>query len=243
MTAITITAKSASLTRATELKVFISNRVSTCHECKETLGTKAWILLAGDRDAVCLACADLAHLVFLPSGDATLTRRACNQSVLSAVVLKWSRARKRYERQGLLVEDKALDDAEADCLADADVRARNRARQALRRADLDKEFVSRFAVLIRAQFPGCPVHREQDIAAHACLKYSGRVGRSVAAKQLDERAASLAVRAHIRHRETNYDGLLARGIERHDARGVVRNHVEQILERWREPPLLKRGDQ
>src|SRR3954447_11122596 len=87
-----------------EIKVFISNRESTCSECGENLGPKAWITLVGEKGALCLACADLDHLLFLPSGDAALTRRARKYSVLTAVVLKWSRARKRYERQGLLVE-------------------------------------------------------------------------------------------------------------------------------------------
>jgi hypothetical protein len=41
------------------------------------------------------------HLVFLPSGEAALTRRAKKASGLSAVVVRWSRTRKRYERQGL----------------------------------------------------------------------------------------------------------------------------------------------
>ena len=54
------------------LKVFISTRDSSCDECGEALGRKAWITLAGERGALCLACADLDHLVFLPSGD---TRR------------------------------------------------------------------------------------------------------------------------------------------------------------------------
>jgi len=48
-----------------------------------------------------------------------LTRRARKHSLLSAVVLKWSRARKHYERQGLLVEETALELAEDECLADA----------------------------------------------------------------------------------------------------------------------------
>ena len=81
-----------------ELKVFISTRESTCGECGENLGSKAWITLVEEKGALCLACADLDHLVFLPSGDAALTRRAKQHSTLSAVVLKWSRARKRYDR-------------------------------------------------------------------------------------------------------------------------------------------------
>ena len=42
---------------ANELKVFISNRESACGECGEDLGPKAWITLAGEKGAVCLACA------------------------------------------------------------------------------------------------------------------------------------------------------------------------------------------
>jgi hypothetical protein len=78
-----------------DLKVFISTRESKCDECGENLGSKAWITLAGEKGALCLACADLDHLVFLPAGDMALTRRAKKHSTLSAVVLKWSRARKR----------------------------------------------------------------------------------------------------------------------------------------------------
>ena len=56
-----------------ELKVFISSRGSICDECHEQLGREAWVLLAGERGAVSLACADLDHLTFLASGGAALT--------------------------------------------------------------------------------------------------------------------------------------------------------------------------
>ncbi|HLE42304.1 MAG TPA: DUF2293 domain-containing protein, partial [Nitrospirota bacterium] len=114
----------------TDLKVFITSRDSTCDECGENLGRKAWITLNKDKGALCLACADLDHLVFLPSGNTALTRRAHQNAILSAIVLKWSQHRKRYERQGLLVEEKALEQAEKECLADDDVRARRREREA-----------------------------------------------------------------------------------------------------------------
>ena len=55
-----------------------------------------------------MSCAHMDHLVFLPRGDAGLTRRAKQASALSAVVVRWSPARKRYERQGILVEEAAL---------------------------------------------------------------------------------------------------------------------------------------
>jgi hypothetical protein len=44
-----------------------------------------------------------------------------------------SRARRRYERQGILVEQEALERAEQECLADEHARERRRARDAVRR--------------------------------------------------------------------------------------------------------------
>ncbi len=172
----------------TGLKVFISARDSTCGECGEDLGRKAWITLTRDKGALCLSCADLDHLVFLASGNQALTVRSRKHSKLSAVVLKWSRARKHYERQGLLVELAALQKAEQECLSDSEARARNRERETLRREELDRQYVERFAARVRELYPRCPSGVELPIAEHACLKYSGRIGRSQAAKDLEEDA-------------------------------------------------------
>jgi hypothetical protein len=126
----------------------------------------------------------------------------------------------------------ALERAEAECLADQDVRARRRERDALRRAELDQDYVKRFAREVRRLYPNCPPGTEIAIAEHACLKYSGRVGRSAAAKALDEEAVRLAVVAHVRHTETSYDQLLAQGHDRRDARAEVRGAVDAVLESW-----------
>ena len=218
-----------------DLKVFISTQDSTCDECGENLGRRAWITLVKDKGALCLSCADLDHLVFLPSGDAALTRRARKHSTLAAVVLKWTRARKRYERQGLLVESEALERAERECLADSESRTRRREREEVRRAGLDRQYVENFAIRVRELFPRCPSGREVAIAEHACLKYSGRVGRSAAAKSLDENAVRIAVIAHIRHAETKYDELLMRGYERWNARAQVEEVVRRIFTKWEAP--------
>ena len=146
--------------------------------------------------------------------------------------MKWSRVRKRYERQGLLVENEALERAEKECAADEGARKLARARAAARRSELDLEYVRSFAVRVREIFPFCPAARERMIAEHACRKYSGRVGRSAAAKTLDEEAVRLAVTAHVRHAETNYDDLLLNGSERREAREKVYQKVIQILYRW-----------
>jgi hypothetical protein len=215
-----------------DLKVFIAGREAECSECGEKLGRHAWITLVEGKGALCLSCADLDHLIFLPSGDAALTRRTTKYSTLTAVVLEWSRARKRYERQGIMAEEAALQQAEQECLADAEARARRQERQAERRVELDQDYIGRFALRVRELFPSCPTGIEKTIAEHACQKYSGRVGRSASAKNLDENAIELAVVAHIRHAETNYDELLAEGVERHEARALVKARIGEVMERW-----------
>jgi len=220
------------MSKGSDIVVFISSQNSRCEECGQELGRSAWITLDQKKKAFCLTCADLDHLVFLPSGDAALTRRSRKYSRLSAVVVKWSRARKRYERQGLLVENEALEHAEKECAGDEDARKLARAKAAARRAELDLEYIRNFAARVREIFPFCPVSRENIIAEHACRKYSGRVGRSAAAKALDEEAVRLAVTAHVRHAETNYDALLLKGIERREARARIYSEVSRILDRW-----------
>src|SRR6202023_3180439 len=102
---------------ANDLVVFDILRESKCTDCgKELLGGD-FLFMENERP-LCLTCADLDHLVYLPRGDTALTRRARKHSVLSTVVVRFSRARKRYERQGELVEEAALDRAEEECSAD-----------------------------------------------------------------------------------------------------------------------------
>ena len=93
-----------------------------CALCEDT----GDFLLKDKAGALCLNCADLGHLEFLPSGDGALTRRATKASRLSAVVVRWSTRRKRYERQGILAEPAAIEQAAQDCLSDAVLRARRR---------------------------------------------------------------------------------------------------------------------
>jgi hypothetical protein len=222
-------------TEKKELKVFISHQDSTCDECKKELGRKAFIFLDRKRGALCLSCADLDHLWLLYSGNAALTRRSKKYSTLWAVVLKFSRARKRYERQGLLVELEAVEKAEKECLADSEVRERRKQRNAERRLELEREYVEQFTQKVRELYPGCPKGREKKIAEHACRKYSGRVGRSAAAKHFDPEAVRLAVTAHIRHWETGYDELLMKGYEQWEARQRIESDVQDVLDQWAEP--------
>lgn len=219
------------LSQPPEIVVFQIVRDSQCSQCKTELARSSLLLMEGGQP-LCMPCADLDHLVFLPSGDAALTRRAKKHSSLSAVVVRFSRARKRYERQGILVQEAALAQAEEECLSDEDLRARRRQQDALRRQEEDEELVERMAERIRQLFPGCPAPEAQAIARHTAVRGSGRVGRSGAGRALDEEALRLAVVAFIRHNHTDYDELMMRGVDRASARHRVCEAMERRLGDW-----------
>jgi hypothetical protein len=80
-----------------------------CHRC----GDGGALLVMEPPGPACLRCAGLGQLELVPAGDALLTRRARAASKLTAVVVRWSQARKRYERVGALVEPAALASARA----------------------------------------------------------------------------------------------------------------------------------
>src|SRR5215470_11653440 len=215
-----------------DIIIFSILRDSTCSECGVELWKGSFLKMEKDRP-LCLECVDLDHLVFLPSGDTALTRRSRKYSMLCAVVVRFSRSRGRYERQGLLVESEALLRAQEECLSDEEQRRIARERAASARDLEDQRYIEQFASAIQASYPACPAHEALGIARHACQKHSGRVGRSAAAKALDMEAVDLAVRAHVRHTHSEYDRLLAKGFERLEARSAVADKVAMVMERWR----------
>lgn len=217
-----------------EIVVFMVRRETKCAECGRELVDGNLLRVESERP-LCLDCADLGHLEFLTSGNTALTRRATKHSPLRAVVVRWSRARKRYERQGILVTPAAIDRAETECLADEEQRARQRERAAVRRASEDREYEIAVAERLTAMFPGCPAESAKRIAAWTCRKHSGRVGRSAAAKEFDPQALRLAVIAHLRHEHTRYDELLMQHGDRQLARAEVRVEIEALLGRWELP--------
>lgn len=102
---------SQKISQAPELVVIQPLKVGwTCHRCSGTGG----LLVMEHEGPACLRCVGLDDLEFLPAGDAFLTRRAKARSARSAVVVRFSKSRKRYERQGLLVEAQAIVDVRCE---------------------------------------------------------------------------------------------------------------------------------
>jgi hypothetical protein len=95
--------------RAPELVVIQPlNTEWVCHRCSGS----GDLLMMEAAGPACLRCVGLDDLEYLPAGDALLTRRAKSKSSRHAVVVRFSRTRRRYERQGLLVEPQTLTDAQ-----------------------------------------------------------------------------------------------------------------------------------
>ena len=220
------------LNRTPQPVVFQTLRNGQCSECGAELDQGSLLLMEAEQP-LCLACAGFGDLEFLAAGDVALTRRATKHSARNAVVVRFSRARKRYERQGILVETSAIEKAEQECAKDADERAAGRAREAVRRREEDRKLVARMVKQIGVLFPGCPPLELASIAEHTALRGSGRVGRTESGRNLEERALTAAVIAAVRHNHTEYDRLLAQGMDRAAARESVGDNIDKILAEWR----------
>ena len=220
--------------RAAKPVVFLILRESQCGECGAELARDSFLFMEVEQP-LCLPCALLGDLEYLPSGDAALTRRAAKYSQRTATVVRFSRSRERYERQGILVETAALEKAEQECALDADARASERARGAAARLEQDRKLVVRMTEQILTLFPGCPPKEAAAIACHTAVRNSGRVGRTAAGRNLDAQALTAAVTAAVRHRHTSYDALLESDLDRMLARQRVADQVEAILAAWRNP--------
>jgi hypothetical protein len=99
--------------RSRDSVVYIILTDSTCSQCKAPVHKGAFLLVEEDKP-LCMKCSPYKDFIFLPAGNALLTRRAKKYSSQQAVVVTFSSARKRYERQGLLIEESAYKQAKIE---------------------------------------------------------------------------------------------------------------------------------
>jgi hypothetical protein len=176
------------------------------------------LLLRGKKGATtCQDCAGLGHLVLLPSGDAALTRLVKQASPYSAVVVRWNSLRYRFDRQGLLADNHAIEVSALQRLSELGENENTR-------TAVNEEFRGVIAAAIRAQFPGCPPTRPDGIAYHRALQDR---------RHTSEAPEPAAVTASVRHVDTDYDELLRAGVGLEDARARVAARIDDILEGWR----------
>ena len=178
-----------SAVKRAEVVVFSIIRDSACRECGAEL-LKGQFLQMEDGRPLCLRCADLDHLVFLPRGHTALTRRASTHSTLRAVVVRFSPTRKRYERQGVLVDETALARAEQECLADGEARALARQRAAEYRERVDARYAAAFARRLGDLFPGCPIASAKRSPRMRARSTQGALGGQPPPSSLTSRRSS-----------------------------------------------------
>lgn len=205
-----------------------------CSSCKN-LVRKGELFVADTEQTsgICFNCSKFTNYTLLAPGDAALTRRSKKHSELCGVVLGWNQRRKRFERKGQYVEADAIKKAKIECQADQAIRTQKNKKAAQQRIKQDQTYVENFAQAIRRAYPNCPPNREFKIAEHACEKYSRRVGRTAAAKQFDKKMIDMAVEAHIRHLETNYDQQFGKGKPKREIREDIKFDVNRIMMQWR----------
>lgn len=204
-----------------------------CQKCKKAIPKgKAFVADSEDYNGVCLRCSPFKSYTLLPPGNVALTRRSKKHSTLCGVLLFWNQRRRRYERKGQYVEAVAIELAKKECAADEALRAEKNKKAAAKREVEDKIYIQEFGKAIRVNYPNCPANREFEIAKHACEKYSGRVGRSAAAKQFDDKMIDLAVEAHVRHTETSYDNQFGKGRRKKEIRSDLKATIVRIMQSW-----------
>ncbi|TLD30850.1 hypothetical protein PspLS_02213 [Pyricularia sp. CBS 133598] len=87
-----------------------------------------------------------------------------------------------------------------------------------------------FELELRRLFPKAPADAAETVARHALVKRSRRVGRA-GTMDMDKKVR-LAVTAHIRHRHTDYDAMLSRGVPREEARTKVWGKIVEVADGW-----------
>ena len=220
----------------TNQNIFVTKKEKiTCQKCKKAISKNDFFVSESEKTkGICFSCSPFGNYYFLAPGNVAMTRRSKKHSDLCGVLQEWNQRRRRYERKGQYVEAIAVEKAHIECEADQEKRAIKNQKASILREKQDKVYIEDFAKVIRSYYPNCPSNKEFEIAQHACEKYSGRVGRSASAKEFDKQMVDLAVEAHIRHTETNYDLQFGKGKGKKEIRADVKFDIKKVMNKWKD---------
>lgn len=214
--------------------VLVATVADRCGTCQASIRAGELARVVTSSILECVRCAGIEAMEVLPSGDVAMTRRTQTLSGRLAALIAWSPKSNRWERRGTLAEPEAIREARRQCAEDAGARERAREVAAARREGEQQAYLVAFRAAVLTLFPGCPRAEAAEIAAHACEKYSGRVGRTARAKALDDEMVRLAVIAHVRHLHTSYDETIDRTRDKRRARLAIRPDVRAVLVAWQD---------
>jgi hypothetical protein len=165
--------------------------------------------------------------VFVPKGDMYITLNVRKRTHASGKTL-YVVVNKNKQAIGLRCPVEIYDEVEQD--SEATKASRQKAVEN-RDAAIKDEFRS---ALLRG-FPKVPQEDVEQILTLTLKKRSGRVGRT---GKLDlEEKVQLAVKAHIRHRYTNYDLLMDSRVSKGSARRQVWPKVQEVSLSWMDNSL------
>ena len=169
--------------------------------------------------------------VEVPIGNAFITRKIKQQAELVYIRMVKATRTRPSTPVAILAPKELVEQVHAEERRTWEQRNSRRQKERQYRADKESQRQAGLLEEIRSQFPAMPESVAETIVAHAFAVGSGRVGRTSLLD--DRRKIELAVRAHIRHCETDYEELLASGAERDWASLSVQEEIEQIYRVWR----------
>lgn len=94
----------------------------------------------------------------------------------------------------------------------------------------DTAIQEQFKKTLLKLYPRIPHNLVRGVVKHALEKHSGRVGRTETI--IMERKVLLAVHAHIRHSNTEYDKLLKGGMSKEEARKKIWPKIIKVAKQW-----------
>ncbi|KAI2622081.1 hypothetical protein GGS21DRAFT_535041 [Xylaria nigripes] len=166
---------------------------------------------------------------FVPKGNPYMTRN-CRQQTQQAHQVVYAVVDSKKKQIGIRVPRTIY-----ATVLKSETETRTERQQAVRKRDRCTEKCFSEAVL--AKFPRIPRERLPTIIDHATEKRKGRVGRTGKIEMDDK--VHLAVQAHIRHHDTNYEELLEIGVNRQEARAMISQRVREKLKEWGATPRTK----
>lgn len=190
-----------------------------------------------------------AEFEFLARGDTALTRRARRHSQLSTVVVRWSRSRMRYERQGVVDRDGRHRAGRAGMPGRRRVRERRGQCDALHRAAPTPGSSATSPPRSARSFPLAPPNGywSSTLAGRCAWRsmwayeaVAGSAARVPAERSTRVRSGPPSI-ASARHEDTRYDELMA-GLPRSDARELVRPDIDRVLRAAATPSARSRRD-
>lgn len=94
----------------------------------------------------------------------------------------------------------------------------------------DSADIAKASAELLGQFCKIPAAEKEVVLKHGFKKHSGRVGRTSSISLAKK--VTLAVIAHIRHKQTEYDVLLRAGETREKARKLTWKEIEGVMKQW-----------